>query len=710
MKKAKKGIKNQFSTFGGVFTPDVLTILGVIMYLRLGWVVGNAGLLGTILIICMAKSVTVCTGLSLSSITTNIKIGGGGAYSIIAKSLGLEAGGSIGIPFYIAQTLSAALYILGFTEGWIMIFPDHNPQVVMLVAWVILFGISYISATFAIKVQYVVMFVIALSIISFLVGAVGHELQPVTVVGDFSSAGFWKVFAVYFPAVTGIMAGANMSGDLKDPRRSLPIGTMASIAVTFVIYILLAVVCALFVPTADLLGDQMVMVKYAFLSPLVLAGILAATFSSALGSMVGAPRVLQALANDKTVYASAVFSRVTKTGEPRNAVMLTGVITIVVLFLGNLDALASLITMFFLITYGMINLVVFLHQSLGLISFRPTFRVKLFIPLFGALSCGSIMLLINAEFTAIALVIIVVLYILLAKKGMNNKAGDLRGGIFLMLAEAISEIADRFPRHHVAWKPDLLIPIDDPTKWQDNLEFLDAVMNPSGSAYVFSIQSSQLEKCKGELDCLFTPVNKSPGRVATAVLSDSDFIHGAKLVIQTLKPSIFRPNILFMTLSAKNKNNDAMIKELALTATRNEMGFMLLCRSLKIKEIKSNNVNLWLRDKSPNWHLSVLLALHLQLNLDGNLNLISVAKDNTEYSKVFNFLKKLSDETRLPAKTNLIVLEGDFKEVLKSTPEAAINICGLTDLIDVTAIREVVDRLNGPALFVRDSGNESAFA
>ena len=120
------GIK-KFGTFGGVFTPDVLTILGVIMYLRLGWVVGNAGLLGAIGIIILAKLITIATGLSMSSITTNIKIGAGGAYSIISKSLGLEAGGSIGIPFYFAQTFSAALYIIGFTEGWIRIFPTHDP-------------------------------------------------------------------------------------------------------------------------------------------------------------------------------------------------------------------------------------------------------------------------------------------------------------------------------------------------------------------------------------------------------------------------------------------------------------------------------------------------------------------------------------------------------------------------------------------------------
>ena len=209
------------------------------MYLRLGWVVGNAGFGGAVVIILLAKIITICTGLAMSSITTNIKIGAGGAYSIIAKSLGLEAGGSVGIPFYISQTLSAALYIVGFAEGWIFIFPSHDPLFVSIAAWIILLSISYISAVFAIRIQYVILAIIALSIISFLL-APEFDHKNIEVIGTFEDAGFWVVFAIFFPAVTGIMAGANLSGDLKNPRKSIPLGTMSAIGVTLVIYIGLA--------------------------------------------------------------------------------------------------------------------------------------------------------------------------------------------------------------------------------------------------------------------------------------------------------------------------------------------------------------------------------------------------------------------------------------------------------------------------------------
>ncbi len=366
--------KTNLGTFGGVFTPDVLTILGVIMYLRLGWVVGNAGFLGAVAIIVLAKAVTICTGLSMASITTNIKIGAGGAYSIISKSLGLEAGGSIGIPFYISQTLSAALYIIGFTEGWLRIFPGHTPVVISVAAWMTLLAISYVSVKFAIKIQYIIMVVISLSLFSIFLTP-SEPVREFVLIGSFEDADFWRVFAIFFPAVCGIMAGANMSGELKEPRKAIPVGTLSAIGVTMVIYIGLAYLTARYISPAELRSNQMVLVDKALWGPVVIAGILAATFSSALGCMVGAPRILQALGEQKTVPFHKIFSKKAENNEPRNAIIFTGLIVIFAIIAGSLDALASLITMFFLITYGILNLIVFIQQSMHMISFRPTFKV-----------------------------------------------------------------------------------------------------------------------------------------------------------------------------------------------------------------------------------------------------------------------------------------------------------------------------------------------
>lgn len=146
--------RKQFGTFGGVFTPTLLTILGVIMYLREGWIIGNAGLIGGLLIIVVGFSITLCTALAMSSITTNIRIGAGGAYAVIAQSLGLEVGGSVGIPRYLSQALAVTMYIFGFREGWLYLFPAHSALLVDVVTFVALYAIAYVSADFAIRVQH----------------------------------------------------------------------------------------------------------------------------------------------------------------------------------------------------------------------------------------------------------------------------------------------------------------------------------------------------------------------------------------------------------------------------------------------------------------------------------------------------------------------------------------------------------------------------
>ncbi len=697
----------KFGTFGGVFTPDVLTILGVIMYLRLGWVVGNAGFLGAVGIILLAKTVTICTGLSMSSITTNIKIGAGGAYSIISKSLGLEAGGSIGIPLYIAQTLSAALYIIGFTEGWLRIFTSHNPVIVSSIAWICLLTISYISAHFAIRIQYIIMTIMGLSLLSFFV----TPEKPVTdfvLIGNFKDANFWQVFAIFFPAVTGIMAGANMSGDLKHPRHSIPIGTMSSILVTMVIYIVLSYFLSRVCTVEEIRTNQMIMVDKAFWGPAVVAGIMGATLSSALGSMLGAPRVLQALAEQKTIPFYSFLAAKTRKNEPRNAVIITGIVIEIALIFGNLDFLASLITMFFLITYGMINLVVFIEQSMKIISFRPTFKIPRFVSFLGAAGYVFIMFLINSVFSVIAIIIIITLYIWLANRELQAEWGDIRGGLFLVIAERASRLSAKFPRHQITWKPDLLLPVENPEIWSGPLLFIRNIVYPSGSIFGFIVKNKDIEKTQSALKGLLAPIEDQGVLVNSVVIEDYDFLHGAKLVIQTLKGSTFRPNILFLTIGDHNRNDD-IIEQLVNQANKYELGTIILRQHPRVAFGMQKNINLWLRDKSPNWHLAMLVTLQLQMNWEGKINLITVSENKNDEKRLYDFLLNLNEQVRLPSMTDFYVLTGSFQETINDAPRGDINIFGLAQKkIPFEFIRKVTELTRSSCIFVKDSGYESA--
>jgi solute carrier family 12 sodium/potassium/chloride transporter 2 len=699
--------QKKFGTFAGVFTPDVLTILGVILYLRLGWVVGNTGFLGALFIILMAKTITITTGLSMSSITTNIKIGAGGAYSIISKSLGLEAGGSVGIPFYISQTLSAALYIVGFTEGWLRIFPSHNYYLIAILTWMVVLTISYISANVAIKTQYFIMMIIALSLASFVLGET-PETSQLTLVGNLEDVSFWGAFAIFFPAVTGIMAGANLSGELKNPKIAIPRGTMAAIAITLVIYVALAYLFSSRISAEVLRSNQMAMIDYALWAPAVIMGILAATFSSALGSTVGAPRILQALAAFKSVPFHRVFVQKNENGEPANATIFTGVISLIAIILGNLDALATLITMFFLITYGTLNAVVLIQQSMKIISFRPSFRIPRFIPLIGTVSCGAVMFLINPIFGIVAIGVIILIYFILVRKGLDPQWGDIRGGMFLALAEYTSNLAAKFPRHKINWKPDLLLPVESPEEWKGAINFVHSLVAPSGSVFAFSVQKDNIEDRERSIQQLIRPLRKTINANAV-IIEEETFIHGAKIVIQTLRGGAFRPNILFLNIS-QSSDKDGQIKSLVEYTIAKGMGVILLRRHTEKNFGEQKNINIWLRDKSPNWHLAILLALHLQSNWDADIHLLTVTNDASEKERLHRFLSRLSDEARLPSSTEHHVLTGNFESIFAIAPKADLQIFGMTGGFSIDGLRKVAELADSSAIFVNDSGEESAFA
>ncbi|MEO8353884.1 MAG: amino acid permease, partial [Chthoniobacteraceae bacterium] len=295
---------SKFGTFGGVFTPSTLTILGVIMFLRFGQVVGEAGLIHAIVIVLSAKLITTLTGLSIAAIATNARVEAGGAYYLISRSLGVEFGGAIGVVFFLAQAVSVAMYVIGFTEAFLNLFPTSglSPLATGTIVNAVVFICVFIGAGWTIKVQFGILAILVLSLIAFATGAVPDlssenfraNLQPEYL----GNHGFFTMFALFFPAVTGIMAGVNMSGDLRSPRKSIPAGTLAAIGVTAATYLIMAFLFAASRPRGALQLNRFVMLDISASPALINAGIFAATLSSALGSMMGAPRILQALARD----------------------------------------------------------------------------------------------------------------------------------------------------------------------------------------------------------------------------------------------------------------------------------------------------------------------------------------------------------------------------------------------------------------------------
>lgn len=294
-----------FGTFAGVFTPSILTILGIIIFLRLGYVVGSSGLFKGLAIILLANVISVLTTFSLSAIATNFQVKGGGIYYLISRTLGLRYGGSIGIVLFLAQSVSIGFYCVGFAEVLAaMVRADSQllVQIIAAIAVLSLFIIAWRGADFATRFQYFVMVLLAASILSFVAGALGQwdgGVLAQNVRQPAQSPPFWVVFAIFFPAVTGFTQGVAMSGDLRDPGKSIPVGTFLAVGLSIAIYIGVAILFAASAPNEILANDYAAMRNIAAAGWLIDAGVIAATLSSALASFLGAPRILQSLASDR---------------------------------------------------------------------------------------------------------------------------------------------------------------------------------------------------------------------------------------------------------------------------------------------------------------------------------------------------------------------------------------------------------------------------
>lgn len=453
MAKVKK-----FGTFSGVFTPSILTILGVIMYLRLPWIIGQAGLLYTLGIVIVAHIISSTTGLSVASIATDKKVETGGTYYMISRSLGLPIGGTLGLALFVGLSFSVSLYLIGFAESFLGFWGWEITKTSIRLAGtaILLFvtTITFISTSLAIKSQYFIMAAIALSLISILFG--NHEYVPVKphIEPIKDVAPFMILFGIFFPAVTGFEAGVSMSGDLQDPKKSLPVGAIMAIVVGLLAYIGLTFFFS-YTVTPEMLLDKTVLFKISLVPAFVVAGIWGATLSSALGSILGAPRILQATAIDK--ITPKVFAKgFGAANEPRNALILTFVIAEAGILIGELDVIARVVSMFFITTYGFLNLSCAI-ESWASSDFRPDFKIPKIISIIGALACFVVM--IQLDFVALigATIILGLIFIYLKRKELVLEKGDtwqsvwatmVRSGLF-NLSQRKQEVRN--------WRPNILL-------------------------------------------------------------------------------------------------------------------------------------------------------------------------------------------------------------------------------------------------------------
>ncbi|XP_078687831.1 solute carrier family 12 member 4-like isoform X6 [Branchiostoma floridae x Branchiostoma belcheri] len=569
--------KNQLGTLIGVYLPCLQNILGVLLFVRLSWIVGMAGVLEAFIIVFMCCCTTMLTAISMSAIATNGIVPAGGSYFMISRSLGPEFGGAVGILFYLGTTFASAMYILGAIEilltyiapqmvlfgtitgpeGQGNLFNNmrvYGTALLLIMGAIVFVGVKFVNKFATVALACVILSILAI-FIGFFVTAGIPPLQPkICVVGeilvnppdkDCSYMGpnntvndLWKVYCgeetnatcdpyyednhprkipgipglgrnnefvknglnsymlagdaaprrkgfpdryeivaditttftvllgIFFPSVTGIMAGSNRSGDLKDAQYSIPRGTIGAIATTSTIYLTSVLMYGgtadgrlLRDKYGDSMGKGMLAAQVCWPNEwVVLIGSFLSTVGAGLQSLTGAPRLLQAIAKDNVIPLLGIFSRQSSRGEPTFAFFLTLFISEVGILIASLDAVAPIITMFFLMCYLFVNVASALQTLLKSPNWRPRFKFYHWtLSILGAGLCVALMFISSWYYALAAMVLAGGIYKYIEYRGAEKEWGDGIRGLALSAARYSLLRLEEAPPHTKNWRPQILV-------------------------------------------------------------------------------------------------------------------------------------------------------------------------------------------------------------------------------------------------------------
>lgn len=478
--------KKKFGTFTGSYVPSILMLFGVVIFLRLGWIVGNAGLYPTLLVITLAALIIFITMLSLSAAATNIQVGKGGSYYMVSRAFGIEMGSAIGLSLFLKQSISTAFCVVGFSESFHGLFPQFSLQEIGVVTLILLTMISFFPTNFVLKIQMFIFGTILAGLYSLFMGE-AIDTQTITTSSIHSEASFWLIFAIFFPAMTGLESSLSLSGDLKNPSRSLPLGVLSAVITAYVTYMAIAYFLWNHASQSLLIEDRLIIQHIAKFESLIILGIWGAVLSSGIGAMLGAPRTLQALADDG-IIPSFFGKEFGPSREPRIATALTICIAFIGVWFGSINVIAPVLTMICLISYSTLNLATGLEDLMENPSWRPTFRIHWSISFFGTVLCMIAMLMINAGAAILAILGVISLYFIMKKKKINGSWEDIRYGILMFLSRfVLYRLVWQEPSSR-SWRPNFLVFTGNPTEVSNTLlNFAAAITQTKGFLTIASI-------------------------------------------------------------------------------------------------------------------------------------------------------------------------------------------------------------------------------
>ena len=705
-----KSLVNTHARFGTlpVFFTALSTILGAVLFLRFGWAVGQVGFWGVIGIIVLGHVVTIPTAFAVAEIATNQRVQGGGAYFIISRSFGMNIGGAIGITLYLSQAISVAFYVIAFGEAfeplidWIyqqygFYIPDRRwisiPTMALLSALILVKG-----ANLGMKALYVVVIVLFTAILFFFLG--NSPIKPPEInlhARIVNHENFFYVFTIVFPAFTGLAAGLGLSGDLKNPQRSIPRGTLWATFVGMLIYIAVAWKFTNSASPEDLVSDQLIMRKIALWGPIIPVGLAAASLSSALGSIMVAPRTLQAIGFDNIFPENNInkwFARGKKQdNEPVNASLITVIIAFVFVAVGSIDFVAQIISMFFMVTYGAICLISFLEHFAADPAYRPTFRSNWYVSLAGALFSFWLMFKMNAPYAAVSIIIMgLIYYMVMLGNEENQGLNKLFKGVVFQLSRQLQIFLQRADSadQQKSWRPFGVCISHDTFSRRSAFDIMRWISFKYGfGTYIHYVKgylnAETSEESKTVLDRLIKLAHGSKNRVYLDTIISPSYTSAIAQVVQLSGISGKGNNLILFEFSRTDPQN---LKEIAANyGIVESTGFDICILNTSYKSFGyKNEIHIWIRpDDYRNANLMILLGYIILGHPDwekGKIKIFALypkAMMNEKRKQLLGLIKT----GRLPISPSNVTMvsfeEGHRKEVItKYSVDADLTLIGFT--------------------------------
>ncbi len=657
-----------------IFTA-ISTILGAILFLRFGFAVGTLGFWGALLLIMLGHAVTIPTALAVSELATNKRVEGGGEYFIISRSFGLNIGATIGIALYLSQAISVAFYIIAFTEFFEFLFSYFAdslsvimPRQVISLPVMFVMGLIILrkGANTGLIILYIVIGILFIALLLFFLGkpAPGGMAPGRILPGEIRNmSDFFIVFAICFPAFTGMTAGVGLSGDLKNPARSIPVGTVVATLTGLIIYIGVIYKLAISASPADMLEHQLIMSRIAiggvFIVPL---GLAAATLSSALGSIMAGPRTLQALANDASFPSMKLnrwlASARSRDGEPVNATLVTLIIAIIFVSAGSVNAVAEIITMFFLVTYGSLCLISFLNHFGSSPSYRPSFRSRWYLSLTGFVVSMLVMFRINTLYALTAVLLVIVLYTFIKHYHRN------RQGLESLFANTLFQINRNLQvylqrsdskKKEKEWRPGVICISKDSFKREQAFRLLNWLSYSYGfSTYLHRIEGyyskTTSQQAAEELSKLIELYETSHNHVYVDTIISPSYTSAIVQAIQVPGISGMENNMVVFEYDKENPDNLGEIIENIRLIKAGDFDICLLASASR-EMVYKKGIHVWIDfDEPENASLLILLSFIIMGHPDwkkSSIKIFSTCKPE-QYAETQRELNDLVKTGRLP--------------------------------------------------------------